>query len=96
MMSHEQYLLIKLAEEASEVAQIALKTAQFGMLGKNPELAENNQQRIHGELNDLLAIVDGLNNNFNFGFKPNVLAKMAKIQKVYIYMGYSKQLGMVK
>ncbi|MEW0941027.1 hypothetical protein [Acinetobacter baumannii] len=34
-MSHEQFLLMKLAEEATEVAQIALKTAQFGMNEKS-------------------------------------------------------------
>ena len=35
-MSYEQFLLLKLAEEASEISQIALKTAQFGMLETLP------------------------------------------------------------
>ena len=46
-MSYEQFLLLKLAEEASEISQIALKTAQFGMFETIPGGSENNAERIH-------------------------------------------------
>lgn len=95
-MTHEQFLLMKLAEEASEIAQIALKTAQFGMTEKHPDLPLNNKERIHSELNDLLAIVDELNSWSNFGFKENYEAKIQKIMKLNTYLGYSIRLGKVE
>lgn len=95
-MSHEQFLLIKLAEEASEIAQIALKTAQFGMTEKHPDLPLNNKERIHLELNDLNAIVDELNSWANFEYTPNYEAKINKIEKLNTFLGYSIQLGKVE
>lgn len=95
-MTHEQFLLNKLAEEASEIAQIALKTAQFGMTEKHPDLPLNNSERIQVELNDLLAVVDELNTWCNFGFRPDYSAKINKIEKLNKYLGYSIQLGKVE
>ena len=95
-MTHEQFLLMKLAEEASEIAQIALKTAQFGMTEKHPDLPLNNQERIHVELNDLNALVDELNTWCQFGYKPNYEAKIKKIEKLNTFLGYSIRLGKVE
>lgn len=95
-MTHEQFLLMKLAEEATEIAQIALKTAQFGMTEKHPDLPLNNKERIHLELNDLLAVVDELNSWAQFGFKEDYAAKINKIEKLNKYLGYSIQLGKVE
>ncbi|MCU4606998.1 MULTISPECIES: hypothetical protein [Acinetobacter] len=95
-MTHEQFLLMKLAEEASEIAQIALKTAQFGMTEKHPDLSLNNKERIHLELNDLLAVVDELNSWAHFGFKEDYAAKVNKIEKLNKYLGYSIRLGKVE
>ncbi|WP_228142160.1 hypothetical protein [Acinetobacter pittii] len=95
-MTHEQFLLMKLAEEATEIAQIALKTAQFGMTEKHPDMPLNNLERIHLELNDLHAVVDELNTWCQFGFKPNHAAKINKIEKLNKYLGYSIQLGKVE
>ncbi|RSE13342.1 hypothetical protein [Acinetobacter johnsonii] len=95
-MTHEQFLLMKLAEEASEIAQIALKTAQFGMTEKHPDLPLNNKERIHFELNDLNAIVDELNSWTDFEYKPNYEAKIKKIEKLNTFLGYSVRLGKVE
>ncbi|WP_151732542.1 hypothetical protein [Acinetobacter ursingii] len=95
-MTHEQFLLLKLAEEASEIAQIALKTAQFGMTEKHPDMELNNKERIHLELNDLLAVVDELNTWSQFRFKENYTAKINKIEKMRTYLGYSIGLGKVE
>ncbi|EMI7874149.1 hypothetical protein [Acinetobacter pittii] len=95
-MTHEQFLLMKLAEEASEIAQIALKTAQFGMNEKHPAMELNNKQRIHLELNDLFAIVDELNSWYHFNFQPDHLAKIRKIEKLNEFLGYSIKLGKVE
>lgn len=95
-MTREQFLLMKLAEEASEVAQIAMKTMQFGMYEKRPGLDESNVERIHGELNDLLGIVKMLNEECYFAFEPDPNKHEAKKEKVNKYYAYSKQLGKVE
>lgn len=94
-MSYEQFLLLKLAEEASEIAQIALKTAQFGMLETIPGGSENNAERIHSELNDLHGIVSLLNDHTSFGYQVNDYAIEAKRLKIFKYLNYSVNLGKV-
>lgn len=93
-MNREQYLLCKLAEEASEIAQIALKTQQFGM--DEVYLTDSNKERIHKELNDLLGIIEMLNAEYNFNFFPDDIQIQEKVDKVNLYYAYSKQLGCVK
>lgn len=94
-MDLQQYLLCKLAEEASEIAQIALKTQQFGLLEKHPDLQYNNQERCHQELNDLLAIITMLNDRCEFNFQSDFKAQREKIERVWQYAEYSEDLGMI-
>jgi NTP pyrophosphatase (non-canonical NTP hydrolase) len=94
-MNRLQYLLIKLAEEASEVSQIALKTSQFGLEEKHPEMDETNKERIHKELNDLLGIVKMLNLQFEFSFTPSEVEINQKMAKVNHYYRYSKECGAI-
>ena len=102
MLTRYQYLLTKLAEEASEIAQIALKTQQFGADEVCPGQEHTNTERIHKELIDLLAIVCMLNEEFNFGFNYfNVIKEAAykieaKQNKVDKYYQYSQDCGMVE
>lgn len=95
-MNHLQYYLGKLAEEGSEVAQIALKTLQFGSSEVMPGQPLNNFERCHLELDDLNAMIEELNEKFGFGYIPNrerIEAKKAKVKK---YLDFSMHLGMVK
>lgn len=92
-MNRQQYLLVKLAEEAAEVAQIALKTSQFGLEERFPNHPDNNATRCHAELNDVLGIVKMLNEEFGFNFEPSEEAQLAKRDKVNHYYAYSVQLG---
>ena len=94
-MTKLQFLLLKLAEEAGEIVQIAAKTSQFGMLEKYPEQPFTNAERCHQEINDLLAIIDMLNDEFNFGFVGDVYAMEMKKKKASKYLSYSVRLGMV-
>lgn len=94
-MNHLQFLLLKLSEECSEIAQIASKSMQFGLLERHPDLEENNKQRLHAELNDLNAIVSMLNTHYDFQYKPDNRAMNAKISKVHKYLDYSVGLGCV-
>lgn len=96
-MNQQQYFLNKLAEEACEIAQIALKTAQFGM--DEVYTAEggvlSNKERIHAELNDLLGVIEILNVGYGFNFEPSPPAILAKRAKVIKYMNYAISLGNV-
>ena len=97
-MNRQQYLLIKLAEEASEVAQMALKTAQFGFDEKLEGQPYTNRERMEQEVVDMLAIISMLQDESSFWDEVNdmlderVKAKVAKVNK---YHGYSVSLGMV-
>lgn len=101
MMSLTQYFLIKIAEEAAEVAQIALKTAHFGLSETQPGRDETNAQRVYAELNDLLAMVHRLGEVsggefwFDIG-QPDHVAISAKLAKVEHYLAYSQSLGLVE
>lgn len=94
-MNRLQLLLTKLAEECTEVAQIALKTQQFGLAEKRKGQPLSNMERVHEELNDLLGVVQMLNDEFDFNFKPNAKAMIAKAHKVNRYAKYSIELGEV-
>lgn len=103
MMDRQQYLLTKLAEEASEVAQIALKTQQFGYDEKRPEQPFTNRERIHQELVDLITIVLMLNEETELGFnfdseeeEGGVSQSELKRAKVNKYYEYSRKLGEVE
>lgn len=58
-MKIEKYLLTKLAEEASEIAHIALKTSLFGTDSKDPreQDGETNLQKLEKELMDMTAVL---------------------------------------
>lgn len=98
MMTLTQYLLVKIAEEAAEVAQIALKTAHFGLSERHPERLETNAERIYAELNDLNAMVLRLNDVAfgEFHYEPDHIAMSQKMAKVEHYLAYSRSLGLVR
>jgi hypothetical protein len=100
-MTLVQYHLVKLAEEAAEVAQIALKAAHFGLSEIRPGKEETNAQRIYGELNDLNAMVHRLgevsNGEFFFDIgSPDHVAIAKKLEKVAHFLAYSQSLGLVE
>jgi hypothetical protein len=98
MMTLAQYHLIKIAEEASEVAQIALKCAHFGLSEIQPGQDLTNAERCYGELNDLLAMVHQLGSvsGGEFYFSQDGFAMAAKLDKVAHYLAYSQTLGLVE
>lgn len=90
-----QYYLGLLTEECNEVGQISSKCSRFGLLEQCPGLDQNNKARLHGEINDLLAVVEVLNEKFDFGFKPDPVAISDKRIKMEKYLHYSIELGTV-
>lgn len=95
-MSKDQYLLTKIAEEASEVAQIALKTQQFGPYEQCPDLPDNNLTRLKKEMVDLAVryvnYLDHIGENEDF---PEEWVERVE-QKADHYYKYSQSLGMVE
>jgi len=96
MMTNTQYLLVKLAEEAAEVAQKALKAAHLGMEEVEPDQSFTNAERLQLELDDMHAIVTMLNMECAFAYTPSLLAVSVKRDKVRRYRDYSIGLGLVK
>ena len=94
-LTHLQFYLTKLAEEAVEVAQISLKTQQFGPEECMPGQPYNNFERCHQELDDLNAMVQELNNRFDFNYIPDPARIRAKMIKVRRYLDFSIAQGMV-
>lgn len=94
-MNRLQLLLTKLAEEGSEIAQIALKTQQFGLHEVCPGQPFTNAERVHQEIDDLWAAVEMLNEEYGLGYSPNRERIETKKIKVNKYAAYSTELGQV-
>lgn len=98
-MNIQQFYLLKIAEEASEIAQAALKAMQFGLLEVNPASGESNGLRLHKELTDLAAMVYELHaNTADIEFTHVIIPEEfeAKRAKVDHYLEYSHSLGLVE
>lgn len=99
MMTNVQYLLGKLAEEAGELAQIAIKAQQFGLeetkCGQDDDFPTN-AARISAELNDVLGVVKMLQIEEDAKIVIDREAQTKKMNKVDKWREYSRQLGKVK
>lgn len=96
MMTRLQMLLGLLAEECTEIGQRASKAQRFGLEEHQPGDNASNASRIHQELDDLAAVVQMLNEEFNFGYVPNVDAMNKKIVRVDHCAEYSRKLGLLE
>ena len=92
-MDREQLLLAKLAEECIEVGKLALKSQLFGLTEHQFLDGPSNAERLHAELNHLIAAIEMLNEECNLAFIENYEAKLSKKEKVNHYAEYSKILG---
>ena len=96
MLGPDQYHLTKIAEEAAEVSQRALKAMQFGFGETQPGEAEDNLQRLVGEYQDLVitfenmaSYFEGLDITISDAQREKRLAKMQK------FLELSQRLGQV-
>lgn len=97
-MDRLQHLLCKLSEECQEVGQIALKSSYFGLEEVYTEggFIANNAERTHIELDDVMAVIQMLNEEYNFGYVPNQERINIKKKKINKYADYSSVLGLLK
>ena len=91
-LTEEQYLLICLAEECTEVTQRVTKQLRFGSDEVQPGQPLNNAERTAGELNDLLATHGRLIETRALP-TPDPAAILAKFGKIDRYMNYSRERG---
>lgn len=98
MMTLSQFLLNKIAEECNELAQIALKTAQFGLYETNPLEPEegDNITRMQKEFNDLVSCIGLFNLHAATTISRDDNLCQAKADKVVKYLQYSQSLGFVR
>lgn len=91
-MTKKEYLLVCLMEECAEVAHRASKALRFGLEEKEFTGSSNNQERLEGELDDLMGVLSMLEGEGMVSGQNN-LAVVAKIKKVERLMEYSKERG---
>lgn len=95
-MNLHQHALVKLAEEAAEISQIALKTVQFGPDSEVPGEGITNLQKLHKELNDLHGVLAILNEEFGFDYTPSPDAIREKKHRIRHFLLHSIGVGCVR
>lgn len=93
-MNTEQYLLVVLGEEGSELSQIVSKALRFG-LHEQRDLPQSNLERIQHEYNDVIACVELLKKHCGIEIHQDPTLIKRKIEKVEKYMAYSCELGVI-
>lgn len=94
-MTYDEYLLETAAEECAEIAQRISKALRFTLAEIQPGQPLSNAERIVGELADLQAMVEMLEERGLIDGRPLhdrslIVAKKAKVEK---FAAYSEQLG---
>ncbi|ABE50989.1 hypothetical protein [Methylobacillus flagellatus] len=92
-MNLVEHLFTVAGEECGEIAQMCSKVNRFGMNEVFPGQPLTNAQRMHVEIDDLMAMIELLNQHADFGYAPSSTRIEAKKAKVMKYAAYSKQLG---
>ena len=89
-MNYQQYLLVKLAEEASEVAQMAIKCSLFGYDSIDPResTGETNAFKLFKELLDFSAVMTELEDSTDvdfddFNHEEYIEMKRSKLKHYY-------------
>jgi len=88
-----QYLLVQLAQEASEVAQAATKCLMFSMEDQHPEKPQSNLEALEAEVTDLLGILALLREHDVYIDINNASGVTAKKHKTEHYMKYAARIG---
>ena len=95
-MTREQFLYTKLAEECNEVAHICSKIVQFGAQDYHPHTHIQNVQALHGELNDMKAVIQMLNDECGMGYRIDVQGIEKKKAKINKWAAISTEMGFVE
>jgi NTP pyrophosphatase (non-canonical NTP hydrolase) len=94
-MNKQEYLLVKTAEEAAEIAHACHKSLTFGLNSFQNEGDSTNKEQLEKELTDLLAMIKMLQDAGIIGIVGRKEGIVAKEQKVLRYMEMSRHLGVL-
>lgn len=96
-MTQEEYLLVCLMEECSEISQAAAKALRFGLEDTHPERVDKtNELELLTEFYQLLTVMDMLQENGKIkNFSPTEIQEIKdkKKSKLIEYMSYSQDKG---
>lgn len=89
-MNYQQYLLVKLAEESAEVAQMAIKCSLFGYDSVDPreDTGEPNALKLFKELLDFSAVMTELEDSTSYNFddiNPDEYIEMKRLKLKHYY-----------
>ena len=89
-MNYQQYLLVKLAEEAAEIAQMAIKCSLFGYESVDPRenTGETNALKLFKELLDFSAVMTELEDSTDIDFNeinPEDYIEMKRLKLKHYY-----------
>lgn len=97
-MKSDQYHLCKIAEEAVEVAQRALKAQQFGLGEVQPGQDQTNLERLEGEFHDLFTTFSNfldLAGGVDPCCLPTSKERITRLKKMQKFLELSISLGQV-
>ncbi len=83
-MTRNEHLLTILAEECAEIAQRVSKALRFSLAEIQPGQDLTNEERIEGEIHDLIAVAEMLNSEgvmLTWPAPETVAAKKAKVER---------------
>lgn len=93
MLNEIEHLLTILGEECAEVAQRASKAIRFGLEEKEPGQDATNAERLHVEVDQLMAVLGMLQDRGILPRMENRQVVMDKQARVERYMEYARQCG---
>ena len=91
-MNRGEHLLTILTEECGEVIQAATKAMRFGM-HEGRDLSTSNYHRLKVEINDIYAMVEMIEHEFDIGLERDRDMITTKQLKVETYLNYSAECG---
>lgn len=92
-MNREQHLLIKLAEECTEVSHRVSKALRFGLSEVQPGQGQDNCERLWAEVHDLIAIVELLGDEGILPKQLNIPRVDRHKAQVAEFLEYSEKCG---
>lgn len=93
-MNKVEWLLSKVAEEANEVAQVALKAQKYGLEGVKPGSDKSNLDFLQEEYLDLITAIHMLENHLGMVIDNHTWKqRLDKRQRVINMMEISRKIG---
>lgn len=91
-MNRLEHILTILMEECTELCHVTSKAQRFGLHEKR-DLPELNSDRMQKELNDIMAVICLLNDEFDMDLHIDPDLIVQKQEKISEYLAYSAKCG---